>query len=46
MKIYTVYQSGKLSGVVSERDYITKIALLGKTVSNELNYCNSSDIFM
>jgi hypothetical protein len=32
--IYIVYQSGKLSGVVSERDYILKIALLGKTVSN------------
>ncbi len=46
MKIYIVYQSGKLSGVVSECDYITKIALLGKTVSNELNYCNASDIFM
>ena len=27
---------GKFSGVVSERDYVTKIALLGKTVSNAL----------
>ena len=25
---------GKLSGVISERDYVTKIALLGKTVSS------------
>lgn len=25
--------SGKLSGLISERDYVTKIALLGKTVS-------------
>lgn len=27
------HSAGKLSGVISERDYVTKIALLGKTVS-------------
>jgi hypothetical protein len=34
--------SGKLSGVISERDYITKIALLGKTVSKMPLQANSS----
>jgi hypothetical protein len=34
--------SGKLSGVISERDYITKIALLGKTVSDMPLLENSS----
>ena len=30
---YIPLLSGKLSGVISERDYVTKIALLKKTVS-------------
>lgn len=37
VKFFAPYSLGNLSGVISERDYVMKIALLGKTVSTTHN---------
>lgn len=37
VKFFAPYSPGNLSGVISERDYVMKIALLGKTVSTTHN---------